>query len=183
MDFRVISTTNIDLNKAISEGNFLEDLFWRLNVISIEIPPLRERREDIELLTHHFINEFSEKNNKHMKGISKEATEMLNNYSWPGNIRELQNVIERATSLTDSEYIKPSDLPDHIIEDLGEGDYTKHLSFKSAKKRWMESFEKKYFADMLKESRGNISRAARKAGIDRKTVYRIMKKHGLDSYS
>jgi len=129
------------------------------------------------------MNEFSEKNNKNIKGIADEATDMLNYYHWPGNIRELQNVIERATSLTDSEYIGPSDLPDHVIEDSDDGDYIKHLSFKSAKRKWMESFEKKYFSDMLKESRGNISRAARKAGIDRKTVYRIMKKHGLDAYS
>jgi len=182
VDIRVISTTNIDLNKAISDGNFLEDLFWRLNVITIELPPLRERKEDIELLTHHFMKIYSEKNNKNIKGIKKETIDMMTKYNWPGNVRELQNVIERATSLTESSYINPADLPKHMFADSDEGDYMKHLSFKAAKKKWLESFEKKYFTDMLNESRGNISKAARKAGIDRKTVYRIMKKHGLEIY-
>jgi len=180
VDFRVVSTTNIDLNKEISEGRFLEDLSWRLNVITIEVPPLRERKEDIALLTHHFIKEFAAKNNKTVKGITKEARDILYEYNWPGNIRELQNVIERATSLTDSRYIEPADLPEHVLSDSSGGDYVKHLSFKAAKRKWLESFEKKYFTDMLKESKGNVSKAARKAGIDRKTIYRIMKKYGFD---
>ncbi len=181
VDFRVISTTNIDLNKAISSGEFIEDLFWRLNVITIEIPPLRERREDIELLTHHFIDEYAEKNNKSIKGITAEASEALYNYNWPGNIRELQNVIERATSLTDDRYINISDLPGNVIDSSSDTDYMNNLPFKSAKRKWLESFERKYFTDILQEFNGNISKAARKAGIDRKTVYRILKKHGIDS--
>jgi len=180
MDFRVISTTNLDLNKAIEDGTFIEDLFWRLNVITIEIPPLRERREDIELLTRKFIDDFSKKNNKDIKGISREAIDILEGYHWPGNIRELQNVIERATSLTDTEYITPLDLQKHLLEGSDSGNYIKNLPFKSAKKKWLESFEKKYFSDILKESKGNISRAALMAGIDRKTIYRIMKRHGMD---
>ncbi len=181
VDFRVISTTNVDLNKAISSGKFIEDLFWRLNVITIEVPPLRERREDIELLTHHFINEYAEKNKKSIKGITAEASEALYNYHWPGNIRELQNVIERGTSLTDDRYINISDLPGNVIDSSSDSDYMKNLPFKSAKRKWLESFERKYFTDILQEFNGNISKAARKAGIDRKTVYRILKKHGLDS--
>ncbi len=180
VDFRVISTTNIDLNKAISEDVFIEDLFWRLNVITVEMPPLRERKEDIELLANHFLREFSNKNNKDIKGISADAMEILQGYTWPGNIRELQNVIERATSLTDSHYIMPVDLEDHLLEGSDSGRYVKNLPFKSAKRKWLESFEKKYFLDLLSESNGNISSAAKKAGIDRKTIYRIMKKHGLD---
>ena len=179
VDFRVISTTNLDLNKAIVEEKFIEDLFWRLNVITIEMPPLRERREDIELIANHFVREFSRKNDKDIKGISQESMEILKTYHWPGNIRELQNVIERATSLTDSHYIIPSDLQEHLSEDsISAND--NNLPFKSAKRKWLESFEKKYFSNLLKESSGNISRAAQKAGIDRKTIYRIMKRHGLD---
>jgi DNA-binding NtrC family response regulator len=180
VDFRVISTTNLDLNKAITEGKFIEDLFWRLNVITIEMPPLRERREDIELIADHFTREFSKKNNKKIKGISREAMEILRTYHWPGNIRELQNVIERATSLTDNHYITPSDLQEHLSENSHSGSDGEDLPFKSAKRKWLESFEKKYFSDLLKEFNGNISRAAQKAGIDRKTIYRIMKRHGLD---
>ncbi len=179
VDFRVISSTNIDLNKAIEEEKFIEDLFWRLNVITIEIPPLRERREDIDLLANHFIDEFSKKNGKNVKGISKEAMEILKKYDWPGNIRELQNVIERAMSLTDSNYIASLDLPDHVLEGTDSGAYIKNMPFKLAKRKWLDAFEKKYFADILKESNGNISRAAQKAGIDRKTIYRIFKRHGM----
>jgi DNA-binding NtrC family response regulator len=180
VDFRVISTTNTDLNEAITEGNFIEDLFWRLNVITIEMPPLRERNEDIELLANHFVHEFSKKNNKDIKGISGEAMGILKGYQWPGNIRELQNVIERATSLTDSQYIIPQDLHENLLNGSVSVDYMKDLPFKSAKRKWLESFEKKYFSDLLKESSGNISLAAKKAGIDRKTIYRIMKRHGMD---
>jgi DNA-binding NtrC family response regulator len=181
VDFRVISTTNLDLNKAIEEGTFIEDLFWRINVITIEMPSLRDRKEDIELLANHFLNKFGEKNNKKIKGIARETMDILKKYHWPGNIRELQNVIERATSLTDSHYISPLDLEDHLLEGSESGHYRKDISFKSAKRKWLESFEKKYFFDLLKESNGNISHAAKKAGIDRKTIYRIMKKHGLDN--
>jgi DNA-binding NtrC family response regulator len=180
VDFRVISTTNLDLNKAITEGTFIEDLFWRLNVITIEVPPLRERKEDIELLAIHFINKFSKKNKKNIKGINKEAMDSLLQYQWPGNIRELRNVIERAMSLTDSYKISLEDLPENVVSSSGSGGYVKDLQFKSAKRKWLESFEKRYFSDLLQDSNGNISRAAQKAGIDRKTIYRIMKRYNLD---
>jgi DNA-binding NtrC family response regulator len=180
VDFRIISTTNLDLNKAIEEGTFIEDLFWRLNVITIEMPPLRKRMEDIDLLAIHFMREFAERNNKDIKSISKDASDILKRYHWPGNIRELQNVIERASSLTDSNCITPIDLQEHLSAGPDSDYYDKDLPFKSAKSKWLELFEKKYFSDLLKDSRGNISRAAQKAGIDRKTIYRIMKRHGLD---
>jgi DNA-binding NtrC family response regulator len=180
VDFRVISTTNLDLNKAITEGTFIEDLFWRLNVITIEMPPLRERKEDIEQLVNHFINKLSKKNKKDIRGINKEAIDILLKYQWPGNIRELRNVIERAMSLTDGDYITFLDLPENIMNDSGSAGYVKDLPFKSAKRKWLESFEKKYFFDLLKDANGNISRAAQKARIDRKTIYRIMKRHNLD---
>ncbi len=180
VDFRVISSTNIDLNKAIEEDKFIEDLFWRLNVITIEIPPLRKRREDIDMLAAHFIEKFNKKNGKNVKGISKEAMEVLKRYNWPGNIRELQNVIERAMSLTESNYIASLDLPDHVLAGTDSGTYIKDLPFKQAKRKWLDAFEKKYFADVLKESNGNVSRAAQKAGIDRKTIYRIFKKHDME---
>jgi DNA-binding NtrC family response regulator len=180
VDFRVISTTNIDLNKAITEETFIEDLFWRLNVITIEMPALRERKEDIELLTNHFIGKFSEKSKKDIQGISKEAIEVLKKYNWPGNIRELQNVIERATSLTDGQYITLLDIHENILQSANTVTYVKDLPYKAAKKKWLESFEQKYFSDLLKDSKGNISRAAQKAGIDRKTIYRIMKSQGMD---
>ena len=180
VDFRVISTTNIDLNKAILDEKFIDDLFWRLNVITIEIPALRERKDDIELLVDHFLHEFSKKNNKAIKGVSKETMDILKEYHWPGNIRELQNVIERALSLTDTRYVIPSDLPEYVLAGSNSRNYIKNAPFKTAKRKWLETFEKKYFSDILKDSNGNISHAAKKAGIDRKTIYRIMKRHGLD---
>ncbi len=183
IDFRVISSTNIDLNEAIVKNEFIEDLFWRLNVITIEIPPLRERKEDIDLFTDHFIEKFSKKSDKNIKGITKEAMEVLKRYDWPGNIRELQNVIERAMSLTDSHYIASLDLPDNVLGGTDSVAYLKDMPFKQAKRKWLDSFEKKYFSDILKKSNGNISRAAKKAGIDRKTIYRIFKKHGMNMTS
>jgi DNA-binding NtrC family response regulator len=180
VDFRVISTTNLDLNKAITEGTFIEDLFWRLNVITIEMPPLRERKEDIELLVKHFISKFSKKSKKVIKSVHKDAMDIFFKYQWPGNIRELRNVIERAMSLTDGTTILISDLPESIVSGADSKGYVKGLPFKTAKRKWLESFEKKYFSDLLQDSGGNISRAAQKAGIDRKTIYRIMKRHNLD---
>lgn len=180
VDFRVISTTNLDLNQAITENKFLEDLFWRLNVITIEMPPLRERKEDIELLADHFIRKFSNNGDRIIKGISKEVIEVLKRYQWPGNIRELQNVIERAVSLTEGPYITVKDLADHVIDGSESGVHIKNMLFKDAKRRWLSTFEKKYISELLKKSKGNISLAAKRAGIDRKTIYRIIKRYGLE---
>jgi len=178
VDIRVISATNRDPQKAIAEGRLREDLYYRLNVIPIELPPLRERREDIPLLVNHFIEDFTKKaNGKRVKGTSPEALEYLKNYHWPGNVRELQNVIERVVSLTDRDIILPEDLPGYIKK----GDKTltptplkEKLSFTEAKRRYIKEFERQYFEKLLRETKGNISAVARIAKVNRRTVYRII---------
>ena len=190
IDIRVISATNKDLEGAIKEKEFREDLFFRLNVISITLPPLRERIDDIPLLCNFFIKNDQVAGKKHIKEISQAAIEILKKYSWPGNIRELQNVIERGVSLSDGGYITANDLPDnikaqgHLPQSLipAQADFVKGeqgLSFKDAKKEWLSSFEKDYLIELLNKNSNNITKAAEKAGIPRMTIYRMMKKYNL----
>ncbi|MBI3600311.1 MAG: sigma-54-dependent Fis family transcriptional regulator [Nitrospinae bacterium] len=182
IDIRVISATNKDLGHAIQDKEFREDLFFRLNVISISLPPLRERLDDIPLLCNSFLKKFSDVN----KGISDEAVDMLKNYNWPGNVRELQNVIERAVSLSDGGIISVKDLPDNIKgqgqppqSPFVKGELKGVVNFKDAKKEWLSSFEKDYLIELLKRNNNNITKAAEEAGIPRMTIYRMMKKYNL----
>ena len=114
MDVRIITATNQNLENAVEEGRFREDLFYRINVITIPLPPLRERKDDVPLLANHYLRHFSKGSINEVKGISKKAMELMERYHWPGNVRELQNVMERAVSLTDSKIIVPQDLPEQI---------------------------------------------------------------------
>ena len=181
IDIRIIAASNRDLEEGIKKGVFREDLYYRLNVIKISLPPLKERIGDIPLLADYFLQE----NRKNSSGVaqefSTEAMALLEQYTWPGNVRELQNVVSRAIALSSGFYVMPEDLPEHIrktskasIEVIKAG-----LPFKDAKKKWLVSFEKEYLADLLKNNGNNISRAAREAGIDRKTIHRLISKHKL----
>ncbi|MBI5694410.1 MAG: sigma-54-dependent Fis family transcriptional regulator [Nitrospirae bacterium] len=181
IDIRVIAATNRDLEEGIRKGTFREDLYYRLNVISITLPPLRERIGDVPLLANHFLQEYSSSSPNAAYGITPDAMRMLEDYSWPGNVRELQNVISRATALSTGGVTGPDDLPEHIRETRGApvGGIKSGLSFKDAKKRWLATFEKEYLADLLKKHDNNISRAAVEAGIDRKTIHRLLNKYKL----
>ncbi len=182
IDIRVIAATNRELDDAIRKGAFREDLYYRLNVINISLPPLRERIGDVPLLADHFLHEFGQSSDSAgPEGISTEAMKLLEGYSWPGNVRELQNAISRAMALSAGDVIGPVDLPEHI---RGAGDGSgavvdSGLSFKDAKKRWLASFEKEYLSDLLRRHNNNISRAAKEAGIDRKTIHRLLNKYKL----
>jgi len=183
VDVRIITATNQNLEKAIAEGRFREDLFYRINVITIPLPPLIERKEDIPLLANHYQRHFSKGSKNEVKGISKEAMELMERYHWPGNVRELQNVMERAVSLTDSEIIVPEDLPEYI-RNHNYFDILKSFpksNYKKAKKDWIDFFEKKYLSSLLKRHNGNISQAAREARVNRKTIHRMLKRHRLAS--
>ena len=183
VDVRIISATNRDLKAAIESGTFRKDLFYRLNVISIRLPPLKERKEDIPLLANHYLKYFNRRTKKEIKGISKEALELLERYHWPGNVRELQNVIERAVTLTDSSIIGPQDLPDQIVQGTLEDSFIlptdSNFSYKEAKRKWLDRFEKEYLRALLSRHNGNISEAAKQAGINRKTIHRLLKRHHL----
>jgi len=175
VDVRIIAATNRDLKKAIEEGKFREDLYYRLNVISILIPPLRERKEDIPLLVDHFIEKFNIEMKKKIEGISPEALNSIMAYIWPGNVRELENTIERAMVITKGTMIN--------VEDLGLPSRAEENSLTCAAPpsgdKSMKAVEKYHMAKILKENDWNIQRSAEILGIDRVTLYNKIRKYEL----
>lgn len=169
-DVRIISATNKDLKKSIEATEFREDLFYRLSVVNIEIPPLRERKEDIPVLAEFFLKKYNEENIKKVGGFTPDAIEFLSKYEWPGNIRELENAIERAVILSRGEYIEVTDLSQHSL-------YTPH---KSPGGKSMRDMEKNHIINVLIEAGGNCSEAARLLGISRMTLYNKIKAYGLN---
>jgi DNA-binding NtrC family response regulator len=168
VDVRFISTTNRDIKSLIEESKFREDLYYRLKVIDIELPPLRERREDIPPLIRHFIDKFNANLRKKISGVSEGALKLLLNYSWPGNVRELENVIERAMNLSQEEIILPEDLPQSLEQKTDEKLFEKAIRDKLT----LSKLEKEYIKRVLMEVEGNKSKAAERLGLDRKTLYR-----------
>ncbi len=175
VDVRVISATNKDLEEAVRNGEFREDLFYRISVFPIKLPPLRERREDIPLLAAHFVNKYAQQERKEIEGISPDALELLMAYNWPGNVRELENAIERATVLATSLEISPKDLP-NTVRSIGE---KKIYESDNTLSSWIEKLEEEALRKALLENGGNISQTAKKLGIGRATIYRKAKKYGL----
>jgi two-component system, NtrC family, response regulator HydG len=169
VDFRLIAATNRNLENMVKDGDFREDLYYRLNVFAITIPPLRERREDIPLLAGHFLQKFARSMNKHVTGISEEALRLLNSYDWPGNIRELQNSIERAFLVAKSETLQPTDFPmvgsppAAVIRD----------------EKSLAAVERDHILAVLDETGWNISHSARLLQIDRVTLYNKIRKYDL----
>jgi two-component system, NtrC family, response regulator AtoC len=166
---RVVAATNRDLENEVKTGKFREDLYWRLNVIQLNIPPLRKRPFDIPLLTDHFICRYAEASGEPQLEVSAEALALLTAYSWPGNVRELENVIERAAAMARGAMLAPDDLP----ERLRSGDHaTSVLSQARESQMTLRQLEQTYVADTLRRAGGNKSRAAEMLGLDRKTLYR-----------
>jgi DNA-binding NtrC family response regulator len=168
VDVRIISTTNRDIESLIQQGRFREDLYYRLKVIDIEMPPLRERREDVPLLIQHFITKFSSEFKKNVSGVSEPGLRLLLNYSWPGNVRELENVIQRAITLSQHEMIRPEDLPPSMLQETEKNTLEKGVR----EKYTIDQLEKEYIRCILIEVGGNKSKAAEILGLDRKTLYR-----------
>ncbi len=171
LDIRIIASSNRDLAEAIKEGAFREDLYYRLSVVPIHLPPLRERTGDIPLLVEHFLQKYSQKSDREVAGISSRAMKLLSAYSWPGNVRELEHTIERILILEDCDLIQPEHLPSFISQRQGEfqvfsdEDYT------------LEEMEKRYIQFVLRRTRGRRQEAARILGINRKTLG-----HKIDKY-
>ncbi len=178
VDVRILTSTNRDIESAVEDGRFREDLYYRLNVIRLDLPPLRSRGTDIILLTHYFIEEFALLSGKRIIGISNTAAERLLDYAWPGNVRELRNAMERAVMLTNFENIAVEDLPEkiraysssHVL--IGSEDPADLLP--------MEAIEQRYILHVLKAVSGNRTLAARVLGMDRKTLYRRLQSYGVD---
>jgi DNA-binding NtrC family response regulator len=175
VDVRIIAATNRDIEAAVQDGSFRTDLFYRLNVVPIHLPPLRERREDVPLLVDHFINAYSRIYGVEPKWLAPEALHLLVEYTWPGNIRELQNAIERAFALSSQPEITPKDLPAAILRGAqpASDDFTDPLP--------LEEVERRNILAALQRSGGNKNEAARILGIDRQRLYRKIEKYGLDA--
>lgn len=175
VDVRVISATNKDLEEAVRTNEFREDLFYRISVFPIKLPPLRDRREDIPLLAAHFIDKFARQESKEIEGVAPDALELLMAYNWPGNVRELENAIERAVVLASTREITPKDLP-NTVRSIGEKRIYESDNTLSS---WIEKLEEEALRNALLENGGNISQTAKKLGIGRATIYRKAKKYGL----
>jgi DNA-binding NtrC family response regulator len=167
LDVRVISATNKNLKEEIEKGNFREDLYYRLNVINIYIPPLRNRREDIIELSNYFLKKYSEKYNKKKIYFSEKTKEFLYNYDFPGNVRELENIIERAVIISEKEEILPKDLPFYSEEDF------------SVSSTNLREVEKNTIKEVLKKHKGNLSAASKELGIGRTTLWRKIKEYNI----
>jgi transcriptional regulator with GAF, ATPase, and Fis domain len=181
VDVRLIAATNKNLEQGVKEGWFREDLYYRLNVFAITMPPLRSRTGSIPLLAHHFLEKSRNKLNKEIVGIEERAMKSMIHYPWPGNIREMQNVIERAAVLTHDKIIKLENLPLTFTENHAEGvtDAQDLHSFKLERDLHVQQVEKKLIMRYLTDAGGNVSKAAQLANIPRRTFYRLLDKHGL----
>jgi two-component system response regulator GlrR len=171
VDVRIISATHRDLKAEIAAGTFREDLYYRLDVVALTIPVLSQRREDIPLLTNYFLNTFSEKYNKNINGFSPEAMEMLVSASWPGNVRQLMNVVERCVALSTAPLISPV-----LVYDAMHREEEQLVSFEDARK----SFEREYLVRVLKITGGNVTQAARLSKRNRTEFYKLLQRYQLD---
>ena len=179
VDVRVIAATNRDLLREIMEEGFREDLYYRLNVVNLTLPPLRERREDIPLLVQHFLDIFSKKNNKSIKGFTPQAMDRLIRHDWPGNVRELMNAVERGVVLSRSDYLGEADFPLVIRETQIEE--TQPLLDNLSVDMPLDEVERQTILKTLDLAGGNKSEAARRLGITRKTLHKKLKKYGVMS--
>ena len=182
IDIRLICATNRNIVELIEAGRFREDLFYRINTFEIHLPPLRERQGDIQLLAHHFLNDFAETSDKAIQGISTEAMDVLCEYNWPGNVRELMHVMERAVALSDGDAIQLDDLPGNLVGQTADtlSSAKIDLPFHEAKDAVIEKFERTFIDRLLKAHNGNVSRAARQNGTDRRTLQRLISKYAID---
>ncbi|MFP3867602.1 MAG: sigma-54-dependent transcriptional regulator [Desulfobacteraceae bacterium] len=171
VDVRIVAATNQDLNLAIKEGNFREDLFYRLNVVSIHLPPLRDRKEDIPLLVHSFLDKYNRRLRKQVRGISDEAMDLLMQHEWPGNVRELENIIERLVVLSTGYYLEPADLAFSGAV----------LSASTRKKATsLRDLEREHIIEMLHRFDGHKKETAEALGIDRKTLREKLKRYHIE---
>ncbi|RQV96039.1 GAF domain-containing protein [bacterium] len=180
-DVRIITATNQNLKELIAEGNFRKDLYYRLNVIEIELPPLRERKSDIPVLANHFIDLYCKKCQKKKIRVSREAESVLLTYDFPGNIRELENAIQRAITLTEGDSILPQYLPSSIYQNQNlNNKTTKYSTLTEAKRHAAEQAEREFVSDCLRATKGHIRDAAKMAGIDASNFHKIMKKYEIN---
>jgi transcriptional regulator with PAS, ATPase and Fis domain len=189
-DARIVAATNRDLHKRVKEGEFREDLLFRLNVIPIRIPPLRERQGDVQLLANWFLKVYCEPDSGATKTFEPEVPRAFESYSWPGNVRELQNVVRRMCVMVDGPTITMREVPAELLStpddasgvfaETAAGVESCELAFSAAKTQYLNLFEASYLKSTLDRHAGNVSRAAEAARVDRKTFYRLLRKHRME---
>ena len=189
-DTRIVAATNRDLHKSVKEGAFREDLLFRLNVIPIRIPPLRERQGDVQLLANWFLKVYCEPDSGATKTFEPEVLRAFESYSWPGNVRELQNVVRRMCVMVDGPTITMREVPSELLStpddasgvfaETAAGIESCELAFSAAKTQYLNLFEASYLKSTLDRHAGNVSRAAEAARVDRKTFYRLLRKHRME---
>lgn len=190
IDVRIVAATNKDLSREVKEGRFRDDLYYRLNVVSLFLPPLRERKMDIEDLVYFFLRRFNERLNKRIESIDPQCLKILANYSWPGNIRQLENVLERAVLMSESSILRTVDLPEEVFreEDGASADSSLNpateafydgVSFKDAVRKQTQAIEREIIERALGENEGNITRTAERLGLSRKGLQLKLKELGV----
>ncbi|MBT4499771.1 MAG: sigma-54-dependent Fis family transcriptional regulator, partial [Gemmatimonadetes bacterium] len=177
VDFRLVAATNVDLRERMEEEAFRADLFYRLSVVTVDLPLLRDRPGDIPLLAEHFARLLAERSGKEVRGIAPEAMQVLQGYRWPGNVRELENAVEQAMVLSRGIRIEVGDLPKHLEAPVPqvEGEEFQRLPFRQAR----EAFERRYFEAALARANGVVAEAARTVGMPRQYFYEKMKRYGI----
>jgi DNA-binding NtrC family response regulator len=183
VDVRVVAATNKELEEEVKAGRFREDLYFRINVVTIRLPPLRERPSDIPLLVDHFLAKYAARERRADAGVAPAAMALLQRYAWPGNVRELENVIERALALSKDGVILPSDLPPEIAQAGGDGTVAAPATAGGLAddRPTLAELERRYIDLILRETGGNKKRAAEILGIDRRTLYRTLEREGRSS--
>jgi len=180
VDVRLISATNQNIELALKQETLRKDFYYRLNVINIQVPPLRDRKEDIQLLAEHFLDECLKSSSKEINGFTNEVVEVLENHSWPGNVRELENVVERAVTLAKENKINLADLPQHFINNQGSQNPFDGTSLADLKHKAIEEIENKFLVFLMKKYKGNITRIAADAGLTRRHIHRMINNYKID---
>ena len=180
VDVRVVAATSRDIDEMVARGEFRRDLFYRINVVRIDLPPLRGRGDDIGLLAEFFANRAAQEMGRRVGGLSTDVYQVFKGYHWPGNVRELQNVVRRAIAMTKAPVAGVDDLPDELVTAAGRNAVAESVGFFAQRAEHVSRFEKQYLHDLLTRHLGDVSAAAREARLPRGTLYRLMKGHGLD---
>jgi len=181
VDLRVVAATNRDLATEVREGRFRQDLFYRINVVTIALPRLHDREEDLPILADRFVTRYAREMEKGEITVSPEVVEILSRYEWPGNVRELQNVLKRAVALTPRQELTAEDLPDEVVIGASASRTPEAEGFFQLRAQRVEMFERDYLMALLDRYEGDVSRAAAEAKVPRGTMYRLMKKCGLSA--
>jgi DNA-binding NtrC family response regulator len=180
---RVIATTKLELKAAVQAGRFRDDLYYRLNVLRIQLPPLRERKEDIPLLAGHFLAEHGRRYSDRVEGFTPESLGALVEYDWPGNVRELENAVEHALAVVDGPRVPLEALPEEVRSSGGRRAIAglERLSYAEAVELARDRASREYLIALMREFKGNVVRAAERAGVERESLHRLLKRYGLRS--